>query len=98
MAAPPVNRYVAGRPVVLGLAKILLLAISRLPVISAAPTSLHSLGKNELEPRPSSDPSLWLYLSIAAALVLSGGAFAGLTIALMGQVCSRFAFSDVARS
>lgn len=29
---------------------------------------------------------LWLYLSFAAALVLLGGAFAGLTIALMGQV------------
>ncbi|KAI0998033.1 hypothetical protein K3495_g10157 [Podosphaera aphanis] len=29
--------------------------------------------------------SLWLYLSVAAILVLLGGAFAGLTIALMGQ-------------
>ncbi|RKF53126.1 Protein MAM3 [Erysiphe neolycopersici] len=29
--------------------------------------------------------SIWLYLAIAAVLVLAGGAFAGLTIALMGQ-------------
>ena len=31
-------------------------------------------------------PTLWIYLAVAIALVLLGGAFAGLTIALMGQV------------
>lgn len=31
------------------------------------------------------DPQLWLYLGIALVLVLLGGVFAGLTIALMGQ-------------
>ena len=31
-------------------------------------------------------PTLWIYLAVAVALVLLGGAFAGLTIALMGQV------------
>ena len=31
------------------------------------------------------DPSLWAYFGIAVALVLLGGVFAGLTIALMGQ-------------
>lgn len=30
--------------------------------------------------------TLWIYLAVAVALVLLGGAFAGLTIALMGQV------------
>lgn len=40
----------------------------------------------EQEPMPSDDPALWIYLSVAVGLVLLGGAFAGLTIALMGQV------------
>ena len=84
--APSINRYVAGRPVALGLAKVLLLAIAHSPLISAAPTRFRSFGVDEVEPKPPSDPSLWLYLGVAAALVLSGGAFAGLTIALMGQV------------
>lgn len=35
--------------------------------------------------KPAEDPSLWVYLGTAVALVLLGGAFAGLTIALMGQ-------------
>lgn len=34
-----------------------------------------------VEPKPAEDPSLWIYLSTAIALVLLGGAFAGLTIA-----------------
>lgn len=32
------------------------------------------------------NPTLWIYLAVAIGLVLLGGAFAGLTIALMGQV------------
>jgi len=36
-------------------------------------------------PKSSDDPDLWVYLGTAIALVLLGGAFAGLTIALMGQ-------------
>lgn len=31
--------------------------------------------------KPADDPQLWAYLGVAAALVLLGGAFAGLTIA-----------------
>ena len=31
--------------------------------------------------KPAEDPSLWVYLGTAVALVLLGGAFAGLTIA-----------------
>ncbi|KAF1998491.1 DUF21-domain-containing protein [Amniculicola lignicola CBS 123094] len=34
---------------------------------------------------PAGDPQLWVYLSVAMVLVLLGGVFAGLTIALMGQ-------------
>ncbi|RAH67235.1 putative DUF21 and CBS domain protein (Mam3) [Aspergillus aculeatinus CBS 121060] len=82
MAISPSTRILAARPLVLGLAKLLTLACVNLPLISAAPTYvIHS----EVDPKPPSDPSLWLYLGVAAALVLSGGAFAGLTIALMGQ-------------
>jgi len=33
------------------------------------------------EGKPAEDPSLWAYLGTAVALVLLGGAFAGLTIA-----------------
>lgn len=40
-------------------------------------------------------PTLWIYLAVAIALVLLGGAFAGLTIALMGQV-SYIAIADYA--
>lgn len=73
---------VALRPAVLGLAKLLFL-----PLASAAPLlqarSKHD-GDEEL-PKDPSDPDLYVYLGVAVALVLLGGAFAGLTIALMGQ-------------
>ncbi|GCB20377.1 protein MAM3 [Aspergillus awamori] len=82
MAISPATRILAARPLVLGLAKLFFLAVANLPVISAAPTFVVT---SDVDPKPPSDPSLWLYLGVAAALVLSGGAFAGLTIALMGQ-------------
>ncbi|KAL1998765.1 hypothetical protein VTN02DRAFT_5604 [Thermoascus thermophilus] len=84
------NGYAAGRPIVLGLARVLVLLLSRLPLIAAVPTSfashdlLRTTEKVE-EPRPVTDPGFWLNIGIATALVLTGGAFAGLTIALMGQ-------------
>lgn len=91
MATPAGNRYLAFRPAVLGLAKVLFLALCQLPLLSAAPTihppSSPFIALSEEPPKTGNDPGLWLYLGIAAALVLSGGAFAGLTIALMGQVC-----------
>lgn len=83
MAISSATRILAARPLVLGLAKLCFLAVANLPVISAAPTFIIN---SDVDPKPPSDPSLWLYLGVAAALVLSGGAFAGLTIALMGQV------------
>ncbi|KAJ5646620.1 hypothetical protein N7490_002992 [Penicillium lividum] len=73
----------AARSMVLGLAKCIFLAIFHLPLTSAAP--VFSTSHDTEPPKEPSDPSLWLYLGISAALVLSGGAFAGLTIALMGQ-------------
>lgn len=83
------NRSLALRPVALGLGKLLMLSFSRLPLVSAAPTShlFATRGLSETQALPVKDASLWLYLGVAAALVLAGGAFAGLTIALMGQVC-----------
>lgn len=80
----------ASRPIVLGLARVFFLALCQLPLISAAPTgnspSRPFISISEESSKPVNDPGLWLYLGVAAALVLSGGAFAGLTIALMGQV------------
>ncbi|KAJ5619833.1 hypothetical protein N7510_003817 [Penicillium lagena] len=82
--------YLAARPVVLSLAKLLFLFLAHIPLISSAPVSVtppfSSLFARDAEPPiDPNDPSLWLFLGISAALVLSGGAFAGLTIALMGQ-------------
>lgn len=72
----------------LAIAKVLALAFVQLPLISAAPILSLTTRSFVLEQDGKSpeDPSMWLLLGIAAALVLSGGAFAGLTIALMGQV------------
>lgn len=65
----------------LPLVKTLLLifgAFARLPFSFAHP--IHTFDDG-LQPKPADDPSLWAYLGVAAALVLLGGAFAGLTIA-----------------
>ena len=87
-AAPFTNPYMAGRPVALGLGKLLILLITQLPAITAAsPTALHGIwAKHDDLGKVPEDPALWLYLGISVVLVLGGGAFAGLTIALMGQV------------
>ena len=83
------NAYLINRPVLLGVAKLLVLSIGQLPFAQAAPLGLSSLiSTYEEDGKPPTDPSLWLYLGVAAALVILGGAFAGLTIALMGQVRS----------
>ncbi|EME49920.1 hypothetical protein DOTSEDRAFT_85203 [Dothistroma septosporum NZE10] len=70
--------FAALRPAVLVAARLLLL-----PLASAAPI-LHTLADEDLS-KDADDPSLWIYLGVAVALVLLGGVFAGLTIALMGQ-------------
>lgn len=70
------------------MAKLSLLGL--LPVIRAMPLSLNpwyiAFAEDEKPPKSPQKPTLWIYLAVAIALVLLGGAFAGLTIALMGQV------------
>ncbi|EIT73381.1 putative membrane protein [Aspergillus oryzae 100-8] len=83
MATPSAVRLLAIRPVIVGFAKLLMLAWGGLPLVSAAPATY--IAYSEESPKAPNDPDLWLYLGVAAILVLSGGAFAGLTIALMGQ-------------
>ena len=73
---------------VLGLSKALFLSLGQIPIVQAAPLFAREIfSKLEgPEPKDPDDPSLWIYLTVTAILVLLGGAFAGLTIALMGQV------------
>ncbi|KAL6244836.1 cell agglutination protein Mam3 [Rhinocladiella similis] len=87
MEARNTNSYLATRPAILGLAKVLVLSLSQIPIVRAAPihASYFFLAAEDEEGKDPEDPTLWIYLSVAAALVLLGGAFAGLTIALMGQ-------------
>ncbi|KAF1850124.1 DUF21-domain-containing protein [Cucurbitaria berberidis CBS 394.84] len=58
------------------------------PLVKALPMPfagvVHAFVDEDL-PKSPNDASLWLYLGVAIALVLAGGVFAGLTIALMGQ-------------
>ncbi|KAF6819359.1 DUF21 and cbs domain-containing protein [Colletotrichum sojae] len=67
------------RTAVLGLAKALTLGVSS---VAAAP--LHARTHPDKEPEVEGD-DLWVLYVASIVLVLAGGAFAGLTIALMGQ-------------
>jgi metal transporter CNNM len=58
----------------------LLFALTSIPLSYAAPL-LRANEDDDVEPKPAADPSLWIYLGTAVALVLLGGVFAGLTIA-----------------
>ncbi|KAL2198019.1 hypothetical protein P885DRAFT_34315 [Corynascus similis CBS 632.67] len=75
------NGFVAVRSAAVGLARILSLTLS---TAYAAPLGIqgHSGGGDEPE---AEGASLWVLYVASLVLVLSGGAFAGLTIALMGQ-------------
>ena len=87
---PSSGTLLGARPLVLSAAKLLGVVLTQLPLAQAAPmTWLPFLSLAEEEPMPSDGPTLWVYLLVAIGLVLLGGAFAGLTIALMGQVCKR---------
>ena len=69
------------------MAKLFMLGF--LPLLRAAPQlrgPFKVLAEDEEPPMSPHSSSLWIYLAVAIALVLLGGAFAGLTIALMGQV------------
>ncbi|KAK1984401.1 hypothetical protein LZ30DRAFT_747926 [Colletotrichum cereale] len=67
------------RTAVLGLTKALTLGVSS---VAAAP--IHALNHPDREPEAEGS-SFWALMGASIALVLLGGAFAGLTIALMGQ-------------
>lgn len=90
-AAPrSVSGYATTRPAVLSVAKLLLVGIAQLPFLRAAPTRWSpSIVMEADAPMSPKQPTLWIYLAVAIGLVLLGGAFAGLTIALMGQVGDR---------
>ncbi len=74
------NGYSTRRPAVHGLSKLLFLGLAQVSHVAAVPLKKY-LQRSKNEPKEPEDPSLWLYLAIAAILVLLGGAFAGLTIA-----------------
>ena len=87
----PAGAIVARRPAILSVVKLLLYGVANIPLLRAAPTRFSpwtTFAEGEPDPLPAKSPTLWIYLSVAVALVLLGGAFAGLTIALMGQVRS----------
>jgi hypothetical protein len=94
MAVVHSPQYLARRPAILGLAKVFLLAIAQLPFVRAAPfhASASLFASQKDKGKSPENPDLWLYIGVAAFLVLLGGAFAGLTIALMGQVRQPFNF------
>lgn len=79
--------YLVVRPAILSVAKLLVLGMTNLPLLHAAPTILFpfTIKTQEDVPMAPQSPGLWIYLAVAMSLVLLGGAFAGLTIALMGQ-------------
>lgn len=75
------------RTIVLSLSRALFLSVG---LTSAIPTSYHALDNvldNVLDnaPEKTEEGALWVLYIASMILVLSGGAFAGLTIALMGQ-------------
>lgn len=67
------------RPALFSIVKLLYLALANLPFIRAAPLAAPAVIL--MEGKDAQEPALWLYLGTAIALVLLGGAFAGLTIA-----------------
>ncbi|KAI4185904.1 MAG: hypothetical protein L6R41_003841 [Letrouitia leprolyta] len=79
------QRSTQARPEVFSLAKLFVYTFISLPLLRAAPLLNGPFTTFEEAPMAPSKPTLWIYLAVAIALVLLGGAFAGLTIALMGQ-------------
>lgn len=80
---------------VISITKLVVLGVANIPLLRATPTYLSPYIKATTEEPPLTPkgPALWIYLSVAVVLVLLGGAFAGLTIALMGQVwCSEITY------
>lgn len=83
----PFGGLASSRLAILSTMKLVLAGIANIPLIGAVP--IRFLPATLLvadEGIPPKSPKLWIYLVVAMVLVLLGGAFAGLTIALMGQV------------
>ncbi|KAL2259907.1 hypothetical protein VTK26DRAFT_6252 [Humicola hyalothermophila] len=74
------NGFITVRSIVVGLARAVTMAMG---TVSAAP--LGPLGHTGEAPEQAEGASLWVLYVVSFVLVISGGAFAGLTIALMGQ-------------
>ena len=70
------NGLLAVRPIAVGLARVLTMTLS---MAYAAP--LHPLGHSGGDEPEAEGGSLWVLYVASLVLVLSGGAFAGLTIA-----------------
>lgn len=67
------------RPGIISLIQLALAALLHFGATQAMPVQVFEHeGKGGMSP---DDPELWIFLAIAVALVLLGGAFAGLTIA-----------------
>ncbi|KAF4553009.1 Cyclin M transmembrane N-terminal domain-containing protein [Elsinoe fawcettii] len=82
----PTNSRSSVSPASFSIVKLLAASILHPTLTYAAPILSRSVRSFEEEgPKDPEDASLWVYLGTAIALVLLGGAFAGLTIALMGQ-------------
>ncbi|KAI4157260.1 MAG: hypothetical protein LQ342_008449 [Letrouitia transgressa] len=80
------NAHTRMRPGTLSLLRILVYVVTSLPLLQATPLRHgHFIAFEADKPMSASEPTLWIFLAVAAGLVLLGGAFAGLTIALMGQ-------------
>ena len=76
------NGYLATRPAVIGLAKVLFLGLFQVSSVAAAPLLTVFKDHEHNHDTPDfDDVDLWLYLTAAVVLVLLGGVFAGLTIA-----------------
>ncbi|KAL8715908.1 MAG: hypothetical protein Q9220_000575 [cf. Caloplaca sp. 1 TL-2023] len=65
------------------LAKAVTYMFIALPMLRASPLTRRSATILEEPPMSPTQPTLWIYLAVAIGLVLLGGVFAGLTIALM---------------
>jgi len=72
-------------PMAVSLTELVVVGLMNLPLLRALALPLGLSATVTKEEPDVDDASLWIYLSIALALVLLGGIFAGLTIALMGQ-------------
>jgi len=83
MSASVRSRNAASHPAAVSVAKLMIVGLMNLPMLRALalPLGLSSRVVILEEGTSPDDPSLWIYLGVAVALVLLGGIFAGLTIA-----------------